>query len=78
MHSLVPRPNPQEGKGLGTLVMVLQLQQSCTYLNRLVLEHMQSRARDGVQDQQNFSMSPDPFLLRVGSGNDTTKCRMLN
>ena len=31
------------------------------------------RPRDGVQDQENAPMSPDPFpSLRVGSGNETT------
>ena len=29
-------------------------------------------SRDGAQDQENVSMSPDPFpLQRVGSGNET-------
>ena len=29
-------------------------------------------SRDGAQDQENASMSPDPFpLQRVGSGNET-------
>ena len=37
---------------------------------RFVLEHV--RSRDGAQDQENASMSPDPFLLGGvrGSGTD--------
>ena len=45
-------------------------QQSCDYLHRFVLEHV--RSRDGAQDQENASMSPDPSLAYVvGSGNET-------
>ena len=34
------------------------------YLHRFVLEHM--RSRDGAHDQENTSMSPDPFPLEGG------------
>ena len=47
-----------------------QAQQSCDYLHRFVLEHVQSR--DGAHDQEKAPMSPDPFLACVmGSGNKT-------
>ena len=33
-------------------------------------------AYDGVQDQENAPMSPDPFhSLKMGSGNETSSCR---
>ena len=71
--SLVPRPHPQKEErvwGHWCWFLVLQAQQSCDYLHRFVLEHVQSR--DGAHDQEKAPMSPDPFLACVmGSGNET-------
>ena len=39
--------------------LVLQAQQSCDYLHRFVLEHVQSR--DGAHDQEKASNVPRPF-----------------
>ena len=60
--SLVPRPHhacEERVWGHWRQFLVLEAQQSCDYLHRFVLEHVQSR--DGAQDQENAPMSPDPF-----------------
>ena len=50
--------------------LVLQAQQSCDYLHRFVLVHVQSCKC--VQNQENTPISLDLFpSLRVGSGNET-------
>ena len=56
----------------------MQVQQSCDYFHRLILEHVQSR--DGAQDQVRSTMSPDPFEFLacvMGSGTETMVIRVL-
>ena len=58
------RPFPPFGGGVWARdywghCLVLQAQQSCDYLHRFVLEHVQSR--DGAHDQEKASNVPRPF-----------------
>ena len=66
-NSLVPRPHHAREErvwGHWCRFLVLQTQQSCDYLHRLVLAHVWSR--NGAQDQENTPMSPEAFPLEGG------------
>ena len=76
--SFVPSPHHTHTRGRVCghwwRFLVPQAQKSCDYLHRFVLGSHEYciGSCDGVQDQENISMSPEPFpLQRVGSGNET-------
>lgn len=66
MHSLVSRPHytcEERSWGHWYQFLILQAQEPCDNLHIFILEHMQSG--DGVQDQENISMSIDLSPLCV-------------
>jgi hypothetical protein len=84
IYSLVPRSHHAHTRGKGvwgrigadSCMVLLQcklMQLSCDYLHRLICIGARSITwSDGAQDQENSSMSPDPFPLEEGSGNVTS------